>query len=103
MPWWDFKLPAGELQLRDASAASVAACGFQELAKHGAADESILKTKQALLERICSEDYLNFNEAYPGIQKNGQVGNAKNAYTSWGDYFLMEALARELFKTETWW
>jgi unsaturated chondroitin disaccharide hydrolase len=102
VPRWDFKLPAGE-RLRDASAASVAVCGFQELARHKAADASILKTRQALLERICSEDYLNFDETCPGVQKNGQVGKAQNAYTSWGDYFLMESLARELFKTATWW
>ena len=103
VPMWDFKLPAGELQLRDASAASVAVCGFQELVRHKVADASIIKAKEALLERICSEDYLNYDAAYPGIQKNGQVGTAQNAYTSWGDYFLMEALARELFKAETWW
>ena len=103
VPMWDFALPDGVLQLRDASAASVAVCGFQELAKHGAADESVLKAKQAMLERIASEDYLNFDEACPGVQKNGQVGNAKNAYTSWGDYFLMEGLSRELGWGESWW
>jgi hypothetical protein len=27
----------------------------------------------------------------------------KNACTSWGDYFLMEALSRELGFGESWW
>jgi len=61
-----------------------------------------------LLDRLCSKDYLNFDENSPGIQRGGQVGNggpggAQNACTSWGDYFLMEALSRELKRSETFW
>jgi unsaturated chondroitin disaccharide hydrolase len=107
VPVWDFKLPAGEKSVRDSSAAAIAVCGFQELAKHHVADDRIAKAKNALLDRICSKDYLHFNDKCPGILKNGQVGDgvgmAKNAYTSWGDYYLMEAVARELFRTEGWW
>jgi len=96
-------LSAGAPQVRDASAASVAVCAFQELARHNAADTSILQTKDALLNRLSREDYLNFNDAVAGIQRNGQVGFGVNSYTSWGDYFLMEALARELYQAKTWW
>ena len=107
VPVWDFKLPPGSKKLRDASAAAVAVCGFQELAKHHVADLEILKAKNALLDRICSSEYLNHDGTCPGILKNCQVGDgrgkAKNAYTSWGDYFLMEALSRELRMGETWW
>lgn len=107
VPVWDFKLGGGETPLRDSSAAAIAVCGFQELAKHRAADGLILKAKDAMLERLCSGDYLDFNEKCPGVLKKGQVGNgvglAKSAYTSWGDYYLMEALVRELFQTEGWW
>jgi hypothetical protein len=28
---------------------------------------------------------------------------SKDAYSSWGDYFLMEALSRELFGFHPWW
>jgi unsaturated chondroitin disaccharide hydrolase len=92
--------------IRDASAASIAICGFQELAKHHMTDSSIVQAKHALLDRLCSEDYLNLDESSPGIQRDGQVGNgspggAQNAYTSWGDYFFMEALNRELNSGET--
>jgi unsaturated chondroitin disaccharide hydrolase len=107
VPVWDFKLPAGEKTIRDSSAAAIAVCGFQELAKHHAADSMILKAKDALLDRICSKDYLNFDDKCPAILKNGQVGDgingAKNAYTSWGDYYLMEAIVRELSGAEGWW
>jgi len=98
---WDFRLPANAEPLRDASAAAVAVCGFQELAKHHAADLEILKAKNALLDRVCSEDYLDFNDNCSGVLKNA-YGNI-NAYSSWGDYFLMEALNRELKCGETFW
>lgn len=101
VPVWDFRLPANAAPVRDASAAAVAACGFQELQKLGAADGLILKTKDALLNRMCREDYLNFDGNCRGVLRSG-YGN-KIAYSSWGDYYLMEALARELFQTETWW
>jgi unsaturated chondroitin disaccharide hydrolase len=101
VPLWDFRLPPGEPQTRDASAAAVAVCGFQELAKLGAADAQILAVKAALLEKISSAEYLDFNDACPGVQKHGRGG--QHGYTSWGDYFLMEALSRELGMDESWW
>jgi unsaturated chondroitin disaccharide hydrolase len=101
IPWNDFHEAPQPGRVRDASAASVVLCGFQELAKHHAADAGILKTKQALLERLCSDAWLDFNEACHGVQKGGQGG--ANGYTSWGDYFLMEALCRELRSGESFW
>lgn len=101
VPVWDFRLPPGEPPIRDASAAAVVACGIQELARHNAADAELLNVKKALLDRICRDDYLDANESCPGVLKCA-FGN-KVAYSSWGDYFLMEALARELFRFEPWW
>jgi len=108
IPVWDFRLPAGEPALRDSSAAAVVVCGYQELEKLGAADALITKTQESLLHNLCAEEYLNPDESCRGILKDGQVGlngvgSAKSAYTSWGDYYLMEALDRELHKGETWW
>jgi unsaturated chondroitin disaccharide hydrolase len=107
VPIWDFKLTPGAPKIRDASAASVAVCGFQELLKHQVGDAQLQTAAQNLLQRLCSEDYLNFDEKCPGIQKQGMVGAenkmGKNAYTSWGDYYLMEALSRQLFQGEIWW
>ena len=101
VPVWDFRLPANAHPVRDASAAAVVVCGFQELAKHHAADGEIARAKNALLERICSEKYLDANEACPGVLKNAY--GDKNAYSSWGDYFLMEAASRELNLGPTFW
>jgi unsaturated chondroitin disaccharide hydrolase len=101
VPVWDFRLPANKTHIRDASAAAIAICGFQELAAHHAADEAINSAKRQLLARICSEDYLDFNEECPGILKSA-FGD-KPAYSSWGDYFLMEAIVVELRGSETFW
>jgi unsaturated chondroitin disaccharide hydrolase len=108
IPVWDFRLPPGEAPLRDSSAAAVVVCGYQELQNLGVADALITKTKESLLYHLCSDAYLNFDESCPGILKYGQIGLngaalAQNAYTSWGDYYLMEALARELFQAKTTW
>lgn len=101
VPWNDFHEAPHSGRVRDASAGAIAVCGFQELAKHGAADAEILKAKEALLGRLCSDDYLDFDDNCSGVQKHGQGG--RNGYTSWGDYYFMEAVSRELEQGETFW
>ena len=101
VPWNDFHDTAHAGRLRDASAGAIAVCGFQELARHGAADAGIASARQSLLARLCENDYIDFDEACCGVQKHGQGG--KNGYTSWGDYYLMEALDRELNGHEMFW
>ena len=108
IPVWDFRLPAGEAPLRDTSAAAAVVCGYQELEKLGAADGLITKTKVSLLTNLCTKRYLDVDENCLGVLREAQVGfngagSAQNAYTSWGDYFLMEALDRELHGAEPWW
>jgi unsaturated chondroitin disaccharide hydrolase len=107
VPVWDFSLPAEATRERDASAAAIMVCGLQELDKHKAADPTMLKAKSSLLDRICSDDYLDSNPECRGVLKKGQTGNglgkARHSYTSWGDYFLMEALSRELGASPTFW
>lgn len=101
VPVWDFRLSPNATPVRDASAAAVVVCGIQELQHLGAADASLLKAKDALLNAITAEKYLNFDAHCCGVLRSG-FGN-KVAYSSWGDYFLMEALARELHQFEPWW
>jgi unsaturated chondroitin disaccharide hydrolase len=107
VPLWDFQLPPDAERLRDSSAAAIAVCGFDELLKHRPGDRLLGDTAAALLGRLCGGDYLDADGRCPGALKNGQVGDevrsAKNAYTSWGDYFLMEALARRLHGQATFW
>jgi unsaturated chondroitin disaccharide hydrolase len=103
VPFWDFKLPSERPPVRDASAAAIAVCGFQELQRLGAADASILNAKQALLGRICSDDYLNFDDGCRGVLRSAIGLGDVVGYSSWGDYFLMEAVSRELDPSKTWW
>ncbi len=100
-PVWDFRLPANAAPVRDTSAAAVAVCGLQELSKHHVADFAILMAKNALLDRICSKDYLDSKDGCPGVLKSAY--GDKPAFSSWGDYFLMEALARELELGDAFW
>jgi unsaturated chondroitin disaccharide hydrolase len=107
VPMWDFRLSSEAPRIPDASAGSVAVCAFQELLKHMPGDARLLQAREKLLSRLCDKKYLDDNVECPGIQRLGQVADAekmaKNAYTSWGDYFLMEALSRELGYGESWW
>jgi unsaturated chondroitin disaccharide hydrolase len=101
MPVWDFRLPPDRPRVPDTSASAIVACGIQELARNHAADAGLLAAKDRLLERICREDYLDADPACPGILKSA-FGD-RPAYSSWGDYFLMEALAGELSAGAVFW
>ncbi len=107
MPVWDFRLPPSTKGVRDSSAAAIAACGFQELLKFRSEEKMLAETTSALLNRLCSDDYLDSSDSCTGVLKFGEVGDgvgkARTAYTSWGDYFFMEALARFLGKGESYW
>jgi unsaturated chondroitin disaccharide hydrolase len=106
VPLWDFSLPAWEPTLRDSSAAAIAVGGFQELLKHRPQDAALADATQRMLVRLCDPEYLDSDLACPGLLRNAQVGgggDVKNVYASWGDYFLMEALARELSAGELFW
>ena len=107
IPVWDFRLEHDAQPLRDSSAAAIAVCAFQELAALDAADASIIAANDALLEKLTSDNSLEHDPAIQGVLKLAEagdgVGKAKSAYSSWGDYYLMEAIARELGAKETWW
>jgi len=101
VPLWDFRLPSNRPQVSDASASAITVCGIQELAKHQAADAELLNSKNRLLERICRNDYLDATPDCPGVLKSA-YGDTP-AYSSWGDYYLMEAVSRELRGGEPFW
>ena len=101
VPLWDFRLPPDRPQVPDASASAITVCGLQELARHHAADTELVMAKNRLLERICREDYVDANPDCPGVLKSAY--GDKPAYSSWGDYFLMEAVCRELKGEATFW
>lgn len=101
MPVWDFRLPAEKPRVRDTSAAAILVCGIQELAVHHAADAELKAGKERLLNRLCHGDWINRDPECCGILKSAY--GDKPAYSSWGDYFLMEAVSREIKGEETFW
>jgi unsaturated chondroitin disaccharide hydrolase len=101
VPVWDFRLPPGKTPVRDASAAAIVVCGIQELARNHVADAELLAFKDRLLERICREDYLDTNPDCCGVLTSAY--GDKPAYSSWGDYYLMEAVGGELKGDPAFW
>lgn len=112
VPPWDFRLSAGMPPLRDTSAAAIAVCGLQELLVRLPGEVLLTRAVDSLLTTLCTR-YVNHDPACFGVLKEAQVGDgllpdgslyrAKNAYTSWGDYYLMEALARQLHGMKSYW
>ena len=112
VPVWDFRLSEGMPPLLDTSAGAIAVCGFQELLEHDPEDRALADAALSLLGVLCA-DYVNPDPACPGILKGAQVGDgllpgqrlyrARSVYTSWGDYYLMEALARHLYGMKSYW
>lgn len=107
VPVWDFRLGPDESPLRDSSAAAIAVCAIQELEALDQATQEYTAVKHQLLEKLCSPAYLDTTPGRQGILKHGQVGEgvgkAQKVYTSWGDYYFMEALSREVGLEVNWW
>ncbi len=109
IPIWDFRLPKDTPAVacgveekqkwdktdientkynRDTSAAAIACCGFMEILKYtdnSKLEDCIDKT----LKSLCSDKYFDKDVNTPGILK---CSNGNMTYTSFGDYFFMEAL-----------
>jgi unsaturated chondroitin disaccharide hydrolase len=112
VPVWDFRLSPGMPPLRDSSAAAIAVCALQELRASVPDDELLARASHALLTTLCTR-YVDHDPACLGVLREGEVGHgrlpgsplykARSAYTSWGDYYLMEALARELHGLKSTW
>lgn len=113
VPLWDFRLTPGYPPMRDSSAGAVAVCAIQELEALGRADSGMIGVKEGLLEKLLSPGYFDADPSVRGVLRKGEVGDghdagrhyyhARYAYTSWGDYYLMEAICRELGQKITWW
>ena len=119
IPIWDFKLPedmpAFELSHKndpewdvtdpenckynvDTSAAAIISCAMLELNKLYK-NEKLADFAKKTTERLCS-CYINKDTSVAGIlgSQNGQM-----TYTTFGDYFLLEALTRLLHNTDVCW
>ncbi len=108
VPYWDFRadltqpLPWGPQ--KDSSAAAIAACGLWDLA---AQTESLERAERyraaalAMLDRLVEPEYLAIDTpGWQGVLKHGVYHTRKNLGVDesvmWGDFFLVEALAKVL-------
>lgn len=103
VPVWDFRLPAGQTPVVDTSAAAIVACGLMELASHDQERASEwLEHADRMLGALC-EQYVDDRMETLGVLKDAQIGFGVLVYTSWGDYFLTEALVRRLHGQKGYW
>jgi len=98
VPLWDFDAPT-DPEIRDSSAAAIAACGLDELTRQlPTADERVPAYRTAALETLGSlaADYTT-GEDSNGLLKAGAYHPTDDDYdecTIWGDYFYVEGLVR---------
>ncbi|RAU91925.1 glycoside hydrolase family 88 protein [Paenibacillus sp. YN15] len=86
---WDARLEENKVYNRDTSAAAIMACALQELAclRPG---EGFAEEADGIMETLCRK-YVDANMEVSGLLR---CQNGNMTYTVYGDYFLMEALAR---------
>lgn len=97
-PMWDEEDPANKIYNRDTSAAAIMACAFQLLYKL-TKGEYFKENAQKFLKDLC-EGYVNPDPQVAGILT---ASNGCMTYTSFGDYYFMQALASELYDITTCW
>lgn len=104
VPLWDFDAP-NEQDMRDTSAAAIAACGLDELAcQLPLADNRMRGYENAALETLASlaENYTTDGMDSNGLLTDGAYDPSDGDYDEcciWGDYFYVEGLVRA---TEHW-
>jgi unsaturated chondroitin disaccharide hydrolase len=107
VPAWDFD--AEDSEIRDSSAAAIAACGLLELAGQLPStdqykehyENSALATLSSL-----STDYTTTGVESNGILAEGTYDRNEGGYdrcTLWGDYYFLEGLVRATRHWTPWW
>lgn len=107
VPVWDFMLPANsDNAIPDSSAASIAVCGLQEILAARPGVPLYETAISQMLRGMCME-FVDTDPACPGVLAKAEIGDGvgrgKNTFTSWGDYYLMEALVRQLGRDVAFW
>lgn len=98
VPYWDFDFTDEDPDIRDTSAAAIAACGFLELCRYCTGEEK--SRYQEMAEKIVESLYENYSsrrdEKSNGVLLEGVYHRNDGAEECviWGDYFYAEALVR---------
>ena len=99
IPYWDFDSPTIPDDYKDASAASVMASAFVELAGYVQDGTSYLKMAERQLRTLSSEEYLAQSGTNGGFILKHSVGNKPgnsevDVPLTYADYYFLEALSR---------
>lgn len=106
VPFWDLEFTDGDDQPRDSSAASIAACGMLEMARHTPPQEAeqLQKTAAQLVKSLYDHYAVQDHVSSNGLVLHSTYSNHSPYNTCghygvdecniWGDYFYMEALTR---------
>jgi len=101
IPPWDFNAPDSLKQLKDASAAAIAASALLELKRYVPAKKAAYYQQWAmnLLQSLCSPAYLNINNAHTYFLLKHATGDAHHHREMdvpliYADYYLLQALWR---------
>jgi Glycosyl Hydrolase Family 88. len=97
VPYWDFNFNDNAPDIRDTSAASIFICGLLELCKW-VDEETAEEYRQVVYKMMRSlfDKYFEHNPDTCGVLREAMYhrDGGADAYTSWGDYFFLEALVR---------
>ncbi len=109
VPYWDYRLPAGETPYRDSSAAAITAAGLFLLADQvdDAAQAGRYRTSARAILDALIDGYTTFDQpGAEGLLAHGasdvKRGLADNMLP-YGDYFFVEALLRAQGRTAFFW
>lgn len=109
VPRWDFDAPDDDDDVRDSSAAAIAACGLDELARLlPTADDRRRRYRNAALATLESlaENYATDPDASNGLLAEGAYHRTEGDFDEccvWGDYFYVEGLVRATEQWERYW
>ncbi|RDZ51373.1 glycosyl hydrolase family 88 [Haloferax sp. Atlit-4N] len=108
VPRWDFRAPEAD-DVRDSSAAAIAACGLFELSSHfdvGTTQRSVYENAAVTTLGSLTESYTTESSDSNGILKEGTYNKPNGDYGEcciWGDYFYFEGLVRATSDWESYW
>ena len=108
VPRWDFDAPEDD-QVRDSSAAAIAACGLANLAADlPLADDRTEQYRNAALATIGSlaENYVTDPSTSNGLLSDGAYNRTQGDFDEccvWGDYFYVEGLVRAVERWDRYW
>ena len=103
VPPWDFDAPDGPERIEDTSAGAIAASGLLHLARSTGDPTRAVRYEAAarrIVGALASEQYVPDDPAWEGLLMHGVYHKPKglgvDESVMWGDYFLLEAVARLL-------